>query len=150
MTLTARCACFAKRQRVPPHVDSGHVILHSTSDSEVCLFCQKVEDSVFSPFSPILPLFSLSFPHFFPVFFHFSYRKLIVVARYSPSCSLWRELLCCCKQAATITFRFCFGLFSYLKLIVVAQVLTQLLLVEGAVMLTQEGCNGFRGSFHRT
>ena len=72
-----------------PHVNSGHVTFHEISDSKVCLFCRKVQDLVFSPF-------------------------------------------------------------SYLKLIVMAQVLTQLLFVERAVMLMQEGCNGFWGSFHRT
>ena len=40
--------------------------------------------------------------------------------------------------------------YAYLKLIVVAQVLTQLLFVERAVMLAQEGCDGLWRSFHRT
>ncbi len=34
-------------------------------------------------------------------------------------------------------------MFSYLKLIVVAQVFTQLLFVERAVVPTQEGCNDY-------
>ena len=45
-----------------PRVDSGHVMLNGTCDSEVCLFCQKVESSGFSPFFPVFT----GFPVFLP------------------------------------------------------------------------------------
>ena len=102
--------------------------------------------SVFPDFAPVF----IVFPPFLPCFLPFFLPQAHCGGQVLTQLLFVERAVVLLQAGCNDTFRFCFGLFSYLKLIVVAQVLTQLLLVEGAVMLTQEGCNGFRGSFHRT